>query len=361
MTSLQKLIVSAYKGIGFVVLTAILLGLASYIGVNLFYMVNSSWLAPTVVSPTDERVLQLNAQLAQQTSLREKLAADRADLNARLLDADRTIAMQEGFQRNFELAVEADLNARRAELLRLQRLSMEYINAKQEIQRSNDAYAGMSREQLAELKGAHLVEDEHLVNVNFQLSQITHSNLSLEEKQVALDTKTAQLQHEIGALHAAKSQTQRSAGSGEQPSYDALRIQQEYTKSFLEVQKAKDTSVALKQSIAAIDAALARYDRMLKTIQDSPYIKATEHHLTVAFVPYENLKNVPADAPVYGCRLNMLFCHQVGRVTAVLEGEVSIKHPLHNQAERGQMVQIEVEDASARERVLFAGRAPLFL
>src|SRR5882672_6767893 len=101
MNSLNLVVVSVYKIIGFVVLTAILFGLGSYLSLNLFYLFDTSWLAPAILSPTDGRVLQMSAQLAQYSSEREKLVAQRQELMARVDDMRRVASTQKGFQAGF--------------------------------------------------------------------------------------------------------------------------------------------------------------------------------------------------------------------------------------------------------------------
>ena len=71
---LNKWVVSIYKLVGFAVLTLIVLALVMYLGSTLFYWYSTSWIMPTVIAPTDERVLQLSSTLAVQASARDKLA-----------------------------------------------------------------------------------------------------------------------------------------------------------------------------------------------------------------------------------------------------------------------------------------------
>ncbi len=360
---LNKLVVSSYKAVGFVVLTVLLLGLTSFIGLNAFFYVDRSWVAPTVVSPTDERVLTLTAQLAQQVTTRDKLAAERVDLSERLAEANRVASAQQLFQQEFKRTIGADLAMRRTELGKLEALRRRFRSRKDEIQKSNEAYATMARSRGEQLRAARLVDAEGLVGTGHQLSQIAQSDLALEENEASLESRIAFLRRDASALEAmSRSVARDQPDVSGRLSYEVLKMKEDHRRSEEELARAKASQNVLAAMIAANEAALARYDRILKSIRESPLLKASEQNITVAFVPYDNVATLRAGTAVYGCALQLVWCRPVGHVADLLEGEVAVRHPLRSQMERGLMVRLDLEDPRwAKERILFAGRAPLFL
>jgi hypothetical protein len=358
LNKLNKWIVTAYRTIGFALLTVIVLGLVSYIASNLFYAVSASWVTPAVISPTDEHVLQLNARLAEQSSQRDKLAAERALVVANLADVERIIATDIELQDSFRRAVSADAADRRVQLGKLRALAHDYLAAKQEIGSSNHAYAGMSRQRNDQLKKAGMLDEEGYLAGNYQLSQMANSNLQLAEKAVDLDARTSTLSREAESLAG----TLDGAG-GAAFSYDALRLRQEYQRVVLELEKARDSRRALSETLAATDRSIARYDRIVSAIQAAPLLAAAEGKVTVVLVPYENLASVHKGGALYACALGFVACHEVGRIVDVMPGEMEVHHPLHGARQlRGQAVQVQLTDPrAAGEAVLFAGRKPLFI
>jgi len=350
----QKWIVGVYRTVGFALLTVIVLGLVSYVASNVFYLFSSSWVTPSVISPTDEHVLQLNARLAEQSTQRDKLTAERALYAAQLADVDRVVAMDEKFQESFRRAIDADVADRRAQLRKLKALAKDYVDAKHEIGRSNLAYAGMSRERNEELKHAGLLDQEGYLTGNYQLSQMAHANLQLAEKSVELDTRAAALEREARALTSTLGQADGAL------SYDALRLKQEYQRASLELEKARDTRKALGESLGAADRSIARYDKILTSIKEAPLLVAAEGKVDVVLVPYENLASVKKGGPLYACALGFVGCHRVGTVVEVLPGEMEVRHPFHSTRQlRGQAVQVQLSDPRASaEAVLFAGGKP---
>ncbi len=359
---LNKLIVSAYKEVGFVVLTVILLGLVGYLGVNVFFFLNQSWIAPTILSRADERVMALSAQAAQNATLRDKLGAERLVVLARIQEAETQIASEEAFQAGFLRALQADISARAKELDKLNGLRRKYDQSKDDIERNSQAYAEVSRQRSREMLDVHLVDDEHYAAARYNASQIARSNLSLEENQVSLDNHSREIRRDVESLRA----IQKALESGDalppggDVSYQVLRVKEDYTRSVMELAKARDARDSARQDLAVVDASIGRYDRIMKGLQDSAYLKAVEQNLDVAFVPYDNVQRVRPHAAVYGCKVGLFWCRRVGEVVETLEGEVQVKHPLHAQIERGLMVRLDLHDAqAAKEKILFLDRAPL--
>lgn len=358
MNALNLVIVSIYKLIGFLVLTAILFGLAAYLGMNVFYLFDNSWLAPAILSPTDGRVLQISAQLAQYASEREKLVAQRQELLARADDMRRVAAAQKGFQRGFRSTVRADLAGLEQDLGRVRGLGNAAKTARADIAHARRAYSVLSRQRLDELLKARMIDREQFVGGSFQLSQIAQGDLSIARDEAAIEQQSATLHRQIQSLRALQARPDAlGGGHGESMSYEALRMSQELERSLLEEARAVGGQEALSRAIAAVDHAIADYDRLIATARRSPLVKASEREMAVVNLPYENLVAAQKGAPLYGCYLGIVLCHKVGRIVEQLPGEVTFNHPLHNQVVRGRMVQIELDEVRwAEERVLFSRR-----
>lgn len=353
---LNTVAVNAYKALGTVLLALILAGLVSYLGVQIFFFVNHSWLAPTVVSPTDPEILQLNTQLAQQAASRDRLLAEQRELEARREQAGLLLGAEKDFQERFRVALGSERTARAKSLRRLAALRREYQEASREISESNRAYAGMARTRTEALYNARMLEREERLTANHQLAQMAQSNLSLAQGSAELQTKLEALKRELDGLDASL------GGRSEGLTTEVLLLEREYTRSVLEVARVESERHHLEASLASLDEAVARYEALLVSIRSSPWLEAIERGLMVGFVPYENLENAGPGTPLYRCALKLVWCREVGVVGQVLQGEVSVKHPVRQALLRGVMVELKLRDERwARDALLLLGRPPLLL
>jgi hypothetical protein len=140
-------------------------------------------------------------------------------------------------------------------------------------------------------------------------------------------------------------------------SYDVLRIKQEYETSRLATARAMANREALR-------AALGRQKAILDSLAQQPYLRALADKATVAFVPYGNLGNLGKGTTLYSCSMEMIWCHEVGKVREILPGEVQFKHPHKEKMLRGQLVELDLDPGEsdvARKDTLFLGSRPLWL
>jgi len=103
-------------------------------------------------------------------------------------------------------------------------------------------------------------------------------------------------------------------------------------------------------------------DGVVHRLEQSPYLRAKNNNVVLAFVPYSNLKNVKLGTKLFACSWGLVMCSRVGKVTATIDGEVENIHPHDETIQRGVMVEIELTTPSAEgNNVLFAGGKPLWL
>ena len=123
-----------------------------------------------------------------------------------------------------------------------------------------------------------------------------------------------------------------------------------------------DRRAPLKARLDSLTMLINDQDGLVTRLEKSPYLRAVNHKVVLAFVPYQNLRNVKLGTKLYGCSWGLVWCHVVGKVTATIDGEVQDIHPHDESIQRGIMVEVELSTPSAEgETVLFAGSKPLWL
>ncbi len=341
---LQKLIVSTYRLIGFSILSLIVVVLVGYIGQSAFYFLNKTWVTPVVLSANDEKVVGLQSQLASQLNERARLVAE-------LEEAERSIVAEQTFQIQFAKAIKRDAAGRREALGRVQQLASVAASTRNQIRNTNGDYSASTVNKMEGDYKLGLINRDAMLSGKYQLAQISSANLSLAERQAEFDQRAAELAAQTQSLDVLLSDKSQTAAL----SYDVLKIARDYDTSKLALARQMSNRERLRASIQ-------RQDQIVNGVYRSAYMKAIADNATVALVPYSNLKNIEKGTPLYACKFDMIWCHEVGKVLDILPGEVMVKQPNRDSMVRGRMIEMQMSDPDAAEaEVLFAGSAPLFL
>jgi len=141
---------------------------------------------------------------------------------------------------------------------------------------------------------------------------------------------------------------------------DQWLVRRELEKTRLEKENASGKRLPLGQRVESLSLRIKDQEAVVGRLAQSPYLKAIENKVTLAFVSNQNLKNVKLGSPLYGCAWGLVWCKKVGTVKAVLDGEVQDIHPHDESIQRGLMVEVDVTEWGANETVLFAGSKPLW-
>jgi hypothetical protein len=137
-------------------------------------------------------------------------------------------------------------------------------------------------------------------------------------------------------------------------------VRRELEKTRLEKDNAIGKRVPHGQRVESLSLRIKDQDAVVGRLAQSPYLKAIENKVTLAFVANQNLKNVKLGSPLYGCAWGLVWCRKVGTVKAVLDGEVQDIHPHDESIQRGLMLEVDVSEWGASETVLFSGAKPLW-
>ncbi|HEY5924094.1 MAG TPA: hypothetical protein VIV11_20580 [Kofleriaceae bacterium] len=118
----------------------------------------------------------------------------------------------------------------------------------------------------------------------------------------------------------------------------------------------------LQSRLESLGLRMKEQEQVVHRLEQSPYLRAVNGKVVLAFVPYSNLRHVKAGTKLYGCSWGLVMCSRVGKIKATIDGEVQDIHPHDQSVQRGVMVEIELSTPSAEgNSVLFAGGKPLWL
>jgi hypothetical protein len=338
---LYKSVVTVYRIFAILTLYVVLGGVLAYGFVMGFYALNSSWAAPVILSPTDDKSLDFN----------EKLVTSRQALEDLNVDKKRVAGSIE------------EMNKHRKALLALEPVLQAAIVR----EKKHNQAAGPRLLELDKQKQADNLKTQAVI-------------AQVKEVEATIDKDLA-----AGLITKGDAATQRAALNQAESSYTDSKINEVMlTDSVLEktTTDTKSLDVLDKQAeliseIAQLDIAIGvaqkqlheetqqidRLKQALTTAKQTPYYLTVSGDRTVyfAFLPYDNQGNVAAGTAVYDCFLNMMVCKKVGAVKQVFSGEEHAIHPIFRTDIRGFLIQMQLDHPeSAKSKTLFLNRKPLF-
>jgi hypothetical protein len=336
-----KSVVTIYRVFAISTLYVVLGGVLAYGFVMGFYALNTSWAAPVILSPSDDKSLDFTEKLVTSRQTLEDLTVD-----VRRLDG----------------SVE-EMNQHRAALLALEpELKAAIIREKKHNQATGPQLAELDKQKQADNLKTQVV-----------MAQV-------KEVEATIDKDLA-----VGLITKGDAATQRAALNQAQSSYTDSKISEVLlTDNVLEKNTTDtksldvlDKQAELASEIAQLDIAIGvaqkqiheetqqidRLKQALATAKQTPYYLIVSGAGTVyfAFVPYDNQGHVSTGTAVYDCYLNMVACKRVGTVKQIFSGEEHATHPIFRTDIRGFLVQMQLDHPeSAKSKTVFLSRKPLF-
>lgn len=338
---MYKSVITLYRVFAIVTLYAVLAGVLGYGFVMGFYAINTSWAAPVILSPSDDKSLDFTQKLVTSKQTLEDVSLDKKRIEGSL----------------------SEMTLHRASLLALE----------------------------PELRSAIAREKTHARAAGPQLSQLDQQKQADNQKTGDIMAKAKELEAALdkdlaaGLITKGDAATERVALNQAQTSFTDSRISEVMlTDSVLEKNTngtksldILDKQIELRSQIAQLDIAISlaekqiheesqQIDRLktaLATAKQTPYYLSVSGGSKVyfAFVPYDNQSGVKPGAPVYDCYLNMVACRKVGTVRQVFTGEEHAIHPIFRSDMRGFLILMALDHSeSAKSKTVFLNRKPLF-
>jgi len=139
-------------------------------------------------------------------------------------------------------------------------------------------------------------------------------------------------------------------------------VRREVDRARLDKENELGRRAPLESRLQSLGLRIKDQEQVVHRLEASPYLRAVNGKVVLAFVPYQNLKHIKVGTKLYGCSWGLVMCSRVGKVKATIDGEVQDIHPHDQSVQRGIMVEIELSTPSAEgNSVLFAGGKPLWL
>jgi hypothetical protein len=345
----HKPFISAYRMASFVALSGILLIAVGYLFLLIFYTINTVWAAPIQLSPSQDRVLAFQPQVASLEAALLKQKVDLATAEAKYQAGTDQLANINALLRRIDGAQKTELKA-----LNDTNASIRQALADKRID------IGSTERSIADATAMLKSVDAELASGLITRDQAQTRRITL---QAALNSATDAKAQALALQEQARVAKEGAAtlGGGSSSLLALQSIQQAVQLRLAAVQLTIDTETA-RQTAEQLRASIPENERVLAVAKTSPYHLALRQTVDVLFVPYDNIHRAKAGEPIYDCYLQVIVCHKVGQVTKVYTAEEYARHPLFKTDLKGQFVGIQLDEPkAARSQVLFIGSKPLFL
>lgn len=329
-----------YRTMAAIVLYGMLIALAAT-GLQLgFYSINTQWVAPTLISPANDKILSMSGQLVTSRQALETMTVQTENL---------------GLTRNEQVQ-------RRAALESLETKVTSILDSAQIV----DNQTGAQLTVLAEQKKQDAARTKQTVGEIEQLRSSIQRDLKngfiTKSEAMSQEATLAQMKSAITDSEVSAVVLQDSARQKMSPMLSAVDTMSKLVELRAEITQLNALIDTEKQQIDGNQEMIANLKKAIQSTQDNPYFLASGSKVALpfAFVPYDNQATVSDGAKVYDCYLGFVACRQVGTVVRAFSTEEKITNPIYKTDTRGFLIQLNLTHTeSVKSRTLFLGHKPL--
>lgn len=349
---IKKAYLTVYRTIGMTLLVTMTAALIGFGALLIFFMGNSTWIAPTILTPTSDKMLQFkagyltsiqnlnNVQIALSTARSQVylLTQRKSIIDSLFKDTDKTkqqeIASSKTFIHNANpILVEKQNNVDISNKLAKE---IEVITKTAE----------------ANLK-ANLITQAEYVSIKTNIQSFTNQTTNNE---FDLTLSKTRLNEESNKMKALQGGTKVISITPFLTTEIELKQQYLETESALLVAQDTITRLVAQESMAI---------QTMDNLKTTSYMAASIKGANLAFIPYENSHNAKVGAKIYECVLKVIVCFEVGTIKTIYTDEHVISYPIFNvkltREVRGHMIGLDITDQKAMTNlILFIGK-PLFI
>lgn len=315
-------------------------GSVSIIGFFLFmgvYLTNHSWIAPTIISPTNDKILDLTAKLVTSEQTLATLTSDRDHQTLSIASLQKSISDLYKMDDKFRTVINAQGKSDTEDVPQLNALNADKAKDNERTHSLLIQLDEAEKQVDADLQ-AGLVTRMDAINTKSSINQIRSAFTDSRVTEVLLQDSAKQKSSSLTLVN-------------------ALAQEAELRTGIMQFEILVKTGEA---QIASDNAQIAELNQALAVAKTSPYFMATKGKVQFAFVPYDSQDSAKIGAPVYDCYLNFIACRQVGTVSQIFSDEEMVTHPIFHTEVRGFLVQLNLtRQASAKSQTLFIGSKPL--
>lgn len=321
----------------------------SYAFLVIFYITSSTWSAPLVLSPSQDKVLSYQPQIASMYATLDKQHVDMATAKGTVLALSSEVTDISKLQDRLSAAMKTQSTQLGTTSKELSSLLVEKAGDIQQTQAAVNAARQLLSQVQSEL-AAHLITSDQAAERTIALQSAINTATDARAQAIQLEKQASDFRQGSETLKG-------SATSIEAVSYIKQLTELHALRAQLDIQL-----VTAQSTIDVLQRSIVENERVLYVAKQSPYYKALREPITVVFVPYANLGKVHIGDPVYDCYLQVVACRRVGYVDQFYEAEEYARHPLFKSDLKGRLVGVKFEDVNAsKSQVVFIGGKPLFL
>jgi septal ring factor EnvC (AmiA/AmiB activator) len=307
-----------------------------------FYVGNTSWAAPLILTQTDEKTLDLTAKLQSVQQTRDTVHLDIERMQRTITEMEDHRASLAQLRPSLDIAIRTETAHNHQIEHQLHDLNRDKVrdiaNTQALLSNLETQEVGTKTELAAGLitKTEALARSSQLAQMKNQLTDGRISEVMMRDNESQRNGSTTQVMDTLDRREELKSQVAQL-----------------------------DINIALsKQQLVAEQGQLAELDRAVALVRSTPYYMAMTNKdpAQFAFVPYENQRNIRVGEPIYNCYLEVLLCHQVGTVSGQFNTEEHTTHPFLHTELRGVLISLDLsEPQAAKSKTLFLNRKPLLM